>query len=218
MINQHLAAHVVPTFHYQQHTLAPYVVPTFHCQHQTNTSIEPKGKQIPETRSQTTNRRLFRRQIIVRFSRDANQEHSISQRQDLSVREINEAWYNKAEYTEIGEEIKSTIKMLQAGLTDPERVGMCYRGLEHKTSERGRQRSINIVQSVESVLLLQQNKLEGTKPDPGAIANSYCAVSKTCQNQAHRVGLCDAKSVELLWRIRGDELPRMPRRKWAKGA
>jgi hypothetical protein len=198
----------------KQQLVAHDVVPTFHCQQQRNASSEPKGKQIPE--SSSTCRRI-RRHRIVRFSRDATQEHSISRCQDLTVQEINNAWYSKSEYREIGEVIQSTIKMLRAGLTDPERVGMCYRGLEHKTSERGSQRSLNIVQSVESVLL-HQHQLKGSKPDPRAIANAYCAISQHCQKHAHRVGLWDAKSVELLWRIRCDESPQIPRRKLARGA
>lgn len=129
---QQLASHVAPPLlhHCQQHT----------------TSIEPKGKQTPESSSQTTTPRIFLRKRIVRFSRHATQAHSIS-RQDFSVQEINEVWYTKAEYTEIREEIRSTIKLLRAGLTDPERIGFCYRGLEHKTSKRGKHRSLNIVES-----------------------------------------------------------------------
>jgi hypothetical protein len=202
MANQHLVVQAVPALHCQQQT----------------TSIEPKGKQIPESSSQTACRPVHR-QIIVRFSRDAIQEHSINRRQDLSVEEINETWYNREEYADIREEIRSTIKLLRAGLTDPERVGFCYRGLEHKTSERGKQRSLNIVQSVEAVLVPQKRmQLEGTIPDPSAIADGYCAISLQCQNDAHIVGLWDEKSVKLMWRVQADQLPRMPRRTWAKGA
>jgi hypothetical protein len=190
-------------------------------------SVEPKGKIIPECSSPCRRKipesispcRRKRRIRIVRFSRDAAQEHSISRCRDLSVQEIHERWYNKEEYKLIGDEIRSTIKLLRNGLTDPERVGMCYRGLEHKASERGRQRSKNIIQSVDAVLLEQnQMRLRGINPDPGAIANSYCLISQHCQKDAHRVGLWDEKNAETLWRMRCDELPRMPRRTWAKGA
>lgn len=182
------------------------------------TSMEPKGKQIPDSGSQTACRRK-RRQRTVRFSRDATQEHTIGQCQNLSVQEINERWYNQEEYEEIRQENHSTVKLLRNGLTDPERVGLCYRGLEHKTMERRRQRSINVIQSLDSVLLEQKRiQLKGSKPDPRAIANSYSAISKQCQNDAHRIGVWDEKNVQVLWRIRGDHLPRMPRRTWAKGA
>jgi hypothetical protein len=66
----------------------------------------------------------------------------------------------------------------------------------------------HIVRTVESVLLQQKRmQLKGSKADPRAIANKYCAISLHYQNDAHKVGLVN---VERLWRIRGDEMPRMP--------
>ena len=198
-----LASHdAAPTLHYQQQTF----------------SFKPNGKRVPESSSQTACRRK-RRQGIVRFSRDATQEHTISRCQDLSMQEINERWYNREEYKEIGMENRSTVKLLRNGLTDPERVGLCYRGLEHKQLERGRQRSNNIIHSLDSVLLEQKRmQRKGSKPDPRVIAQRYCAISKHCQNDAHLIGVWDEKNVQVLWRIRGDDLPQMPRRTWAKGA
>ena len=192
-------------------------VPALQDYQQQTTSIERKGMRIPESRSQTACLLLCRQRSVVQFSLDATQIHCISRLQDLSVQEINETWYNKAEYTEIGEDMKSTIKLLRDGLSeDPDQVRFCYRGLEHKTPERGRQRSLNIVHSVDSVLLQQKRmQLKGSSPaeEPRDIAKIYRVISEMCQDDAHRVGLCDAKFVDRSWRVGADALPRMPRRR-----
>jgi hypothetical protein len=60
-------------------------------------------------------------------------------------------------------------------------------------------------------------QLKGSRQNPRAIAKKYCAISLHCQNDAHRVGLWDAKFVERLWWIRADELPQMPRRRRSLG-
>jgi hypothetical protein len=176
-------------------------------------SIEFEGKRIQESSSLTACR-FFRRQRVVRFSPDTTRVHRVSRLQDLSVQEINETWYSKAEYMEIREDIESAIKLNGAGLTDPEQVRFFYRGCESKTSERSMQRLHNIDQSVQSVMLEQKRMqlLKGSAPDPRVIANKYSVISTMCQNDAHLVGLWDAKCVERLWWIRRDELPRMPRR------
>jgi hypothetical protein len=196
----------------KQQQLAAPVTSLQHCRGQHHTSVATgRSAATPES-----NHRLpFRPQRLVRFNPVPCRELYASQHQEMPVQEINASWYSEAEFREIGEDIESTVKLLREGLTDPERVGFCYRGLEHKTPERGQERRLNIVLSVESVMV-QQNRRKSDMCAALGNANTYCAISRRCEKDAHIVGLLDAKIVALLWRERGDELPRMPRRKCAK--
>jgi hypothetical protein len=157
----------------------------------------------------------------VHFDLAVTTEHSIPRWQDLTKEERSALWYSRSEFAEIREEIDSTLKLLAAGLTDPERVGFCFRGIEYKTPELRKQRASNVINSLKVVFAaqkyLQQRKTESWSPSDKCdtlIARKYRSCTEKCEVEAHRRGLWDAKSVDLLWHQ--DQFPKLPRRKYAK--
>jgi hypothetical protein len=162
-----------------------------------------------------------RRTRAVHFHLAITTEHSISTRwQDLTKKEKSALWYSKSEFSEIREEVDSTLKLLAAGLTDPERVGFCYRGIEYKTPELRKERTSNVVDSLELVFAAQKYLRQRKTPSDSydtLIARKYRSCTEKCEVDAHRRGIWDAKSVNLLWRQ--DKSPKLPsRRKYAKAA
>jgi hypothetical protein len=162
---------------------------------------------------------------LVAFDLNATIEyHVIPRRQDLTQDTISTIWYKKVDYTEIRDEIEHTVKLMTAGLTDPERVGFCYRGLEYKTPEIRRKRCRNITTSIKVVLKTQNQLLyprnnfneylEEDQDVTELIARRYSAISKQCASDAHCAGVWDARCVILMWRT--DKMPTIPRRTWAK--
>jgi hypothetical protein len=159
-----------------------------------------------------------RRAIAVHFDLTITTEHSIPTRwQDLTKEETSALWYSKTEFSEIREEIDSTLKLLAAGLTDPERVGFCFRGIEYKTPELRKQRVSNVTNSLWVVIAAQKYLRERKTPSARhdtLIAQKYRSCTEKCEVDAHRRGLWDAKSVDLLYHQ--DQSPKLPRRKYAK--
>ena len=149
------------------------------------------------------------------------QERLIERREDLTVAEIEAVWYTKSEYADMREEVSATVKLIRAGLTDPERVGFCYRGLEYKAANVGQIRSENMDKAFGAVFAAQRRGVRKSVPSERLeliIAKKYEGCAAVCQHQARKVGEWDAKNVELMWRSR-DETPKPPaRRRTARAA
>ena len=73
-----------------------------------------------------------------------------------SKEEIEATWYSKVDYESFQYEIDTTLDVIAAGLTDPERRGgYCFRGLEYKTRQVGCRRSVNIQKARRAVFRVQ---------------------------------------------------------------
>ena len=155
----------------------------------------------------------------VRFQEDRNQEFYVDRRHDLLEEEIRAIWFDESDFKAINEETDATVKLLKAGLTDPERAGFCFRGLEQQSPFLSRHRLNDIDRSIKAVVKMQNRlKSQGIAETDldDSIAKHYQSITKQFQVDAHRIGLWDARVAHLLWRIRTDECPKVPRRKWAK--
>ena len=176
-------------------------------------------------------------------STDTTVEHIVPALRNMGEDEIQAVWYTKSEYNTIREEMEYTLKLVSAGLTDPERAGFCYRGIEARTDAMRQIRSQVIEQSIHAVLAAQEEvlstedggvtELEDTSSSSGSssydselrderaiiISKLYKEYTIRSEMEAKRRGQWDERSAILLNRKQGgDESPRKPSRRttWAK--
>ena len=161
----------------------------------------------------------------VRFSPRGNRSKLVESRYDYTPEEFKSLWFTPSEFREIRAHVDETVKMLRAGLTDPERAGYCYRGVEHKVSALAKQRKRNIEAGYEAVLSLSFEDHAFLSCDQDyddeeeCIAKLYHIRTKHCLIEAQQVGSCDARAVQLINNAGGFQTPRMPtRRKYSNAA
>lgn len=149
------------------------------------------------------------------FNLEATQVFRIPRIKELTNEERASIWFSRKEFKSMRDEVDDTIKLLNSGLTDPERVGFCFRGLEERSPEMGERRRSSITNSINAVMkaqrLVAENNDKTSEDDDILIARHYEACTSKCAGAARRMAAWDAKCVNMLWKV--DSTPRPPRRR-----
>ena len=142
----------------------------------------------------------------VRFNLSGTDTYYVSHLKDLSDRQKRRIWYSSEEYDSIKFEIDETLKLLSNGLSDPERAGYCFRGLENKVQSV-------IDRSVRSVLGVQRlsKGSVATSEDETLMSRQYHSCAKHAVISARKAAWDDARCVVVINNV--DWPPKPPRRK-----
>jgi len=160
-------------------------------------------------KAKATNRRT-----IVRFDMESTIYHETYSRKDWTSKEIQAIWYSREDFDDILDEVETTVKIISAGLTDPDRGDFCFRGLENEPPDIRERRKGDKQASHRAVFDAQK---QGTAADPmmeKLISQIYSCHTRQAAIDAQRTGLWDQRIAGLIWRE--DLTPTMPKRTWAK--
>ena len=93
----------------------------------------------------------------------------------------------------------------------PERGGYCYRGLENASLEISCAHAVERTACLEAVLSIQNKN--------ASLLALIChdRSRKSCMEARERA-VCDAKNVQLMWRVTTDATPKLPKRTWVNMA
>ena len=126
-------------------------------------------------------------------------------------------WYSKSDYVKMHTETQGTVQSIQKGL--PQRLGLCYRGLEHAVCPGSRR--IRVTRALRVVLDRYRSSTSNETTETAdfleeEVAKAYATTTKYCQEIAHQVGLIDAKIAKDILSESGsrDKIPQHPQRRW----
>jgi hypothetical protein len=128
-------------------------------------------------------RRSATRKILAppekRVSAEASSRQNMQQKTDSTSGteynrkgDIHQRWYSKSDYARMHAKTQETIRMIQRGL--PERIGICYRGLEHKKIPCVR--TVNITKAFSLVLDQGMDGEEDLGPED--MAKRYAGITR----------------------------------------
>jgi len=132
----------------------------------------------------------------VSFS-DTDTVHTVISRDDISIEEKSNSWYNRHEFLFIRTDNNRIIKKIRAGLCNVDSLDNEARGLEYKTRVRTHLRESIKTEALLSVLEEQdmQEELYGVVMDTKKIAKVYGRICEECQLQAIKRAEIDARLV-----------------------
>jgi hypothetical protein len=114
---------------------------------------------------------------------------------DYTVEEKHNAWFQKAEMVQIKADMVATVRMITRGDLVDDTVEHSTRGLEFRSREGANKRKINKFRALEAVLDEQDEQFDCGIVNDRAISLVYQSVSLRCRKEAHARGICDAVTV-----------------------
>jgi hypothetical protein len=132
------------------------------------------------------------RKRTIRFALE-DQVLEIPNREDYSASDIQATWYNRHEFLSMRRQISHALQVLE---TNCERPSPPPRGLEYRTEEGARKRTLNKRDAHSAVLSEQEHQWRaGAMENPERIAANYNAVSVKCAGMALLAGVQDEQNV-----------------------
>jgi hypothetical protein len=114
--------------------------------------------------------------------------------------EIHNTWYNDREMRAIVSDCVKTISLMN-GKDEPFTSSTLHlRGLECRTPEGQKKRASHRFCAIDAVLEKQEVQWECTENDTNKIRAHYMPYSKPSHDEAHRIGLEDAKEAMIIYR------------------
>lgn len=117
--------------------------------------------------------------------------------ESITPEEKDVRWYDNAFYQDNKTMIADTIFLMTTTmcLDEENEDEFCMRGLESKTPEGRRRRSLNKADAISAVLAEQDRQLMEDEHDPETLADIYFQFTSHCRESAYAMGLQDEKEV-----------------------
>lgn len=128
----------------------------------------------------------FNQNVLVRETLHKN---------DYTIEEKEDAFFQKAEMTQIKAEMVATVRMIARGDLVEDTFEHCSRGLEFRSREGANKRKSNKIRALEAVLDEQDEQFDAGIINEKAISLIYQTVSLRCRKEAHDRGICDEMEV-----------------------
>jgi hypothetical protein len=145
-------------------------------QYSRSAGIPPAASQVPKPLTEPDEQPAAVRKHVF-FSNKIRIKTTLHVR-DYTQEEIKATWFSKADFENIKAEIRFDIGLLHAGIHDQDTLSFCRLGLECRTKEGTRKRTLNKVIARNAVLDEQDRQWNSfVTDDAEAIAKVYIAAS-----------------------------------------